>query len=151
MSSKVGTGRKVYDAAIQAIKDWEHLQLGWNVTTQPALKPGATICSATQTVVPWSVLPAQVVYCKEGAASLGAGNKGRRFSTALCSLTGHQLAGEERFSVELHADGSVWYDVFLFSKPDTLLALVSLPVVKLQQIRYVKDSAKAVQEAVKSV
>ena len=43
------------------------------------------------------------------------------------------------------------YDVFLFSKPDTLLALVSLPVVKLQQIRYVNDSAKAVQEAVKSV
>ena len=30
------------------------------MTTRPAMKAGATICSATQTVVPWSVLPAQV-------------------------------------------------------------------------------------------
>lgn len=41
------------------------------------------------------------------------------------------------------------YDVFLFSKPDTLLALVSLPVVKIMQMRYVKDSAAAVANAVK--
>lgn len=27
------------------------------------------------------------------------------------------------------------YDIFLFSRPDTLLAWTSLPVVKLQQIR----------------
>jgi hypothetical protein len=39
--------------------------------------------------------------------------------------------------------------VFLFSKPDTLLALVSLPVVKLMQLRYVNDSAAAVAKAVK--
>jgi hypothetical protein len=42
------------------------------------------------------------------------------------------------------------YDVFLFSKPDTLLALVSLPVVKIMQIRYVNDSASAVAAAVKA-
>jgi hypothetical protein len=40
--------------------------------------------------------------------------------------------------------------VFLFSKPDTLLALVSLPVVKIMQIRYVNDSASAVAAAVKA-
>lgn len=33
---------------------------------------------------------------------------GRIFSLGLCSLSGHQLAGEERFQLELHADGSVW-------------------------------------------
>lgn len=32
---------------------------------------------------------------------------GRRFVLGLCSLDGHQLAGEERFCVEMHADGSV--------------------------------------------
>lgn len=41
------------------------------------------------------------------------------------------------------------YDVFLFSKPDTLLAVVSLPVVKLMQLRYVNDSATAMAKAVK--
>ena len=35
---------------------------------------------------------------------------GRRFSFASATLRGHQLAGEERFSVEWHKDDdSVWY------------------------------------------
>ncbi|KAI7838667.1 hypothetical protein COHA_007470 [Chlorella ohadii] len=147
---KIGEGKKVFDAAVKAVKSWQHLQLGWNCTTAPAMQNGATICSATQTVVPWSVLPAQVVYCNESAAEFGPGNKGRRFAVGLCSLNGHQLAGEERFQVELHADGSVWYDIFLFSRPDTLLAWASLPVVKLQQIRYVNDGIAAVAKAVKA-
>jgi hypothetical protein len=36
------------------------------------------------------------------------GVAGKRFALGMCSLDGHQLAGEERFAVELHADGSVW-------------------------------------------
>jgi hypothetical protein len=35
------------------------------------------------------------------------------------------------------------YDVFLFSRPNTLLAWASLPVIKLMQIRYVNDSISA--------
>jgi len=132
---QIGEGKKVFDAAVKAVKSWQHLQLGelnwrgrelakcqarevvrltavwrstcipgfpsrlacaalppnqscpacpsavieqlsdnrhpvrpwppilppgWNCTTAPAMQNGATICSATQTVVPWSVLPAQV-------------------------------------------------------------------------------------------
>ncbi|PSC68732.1 hypothetical protein C2E20_7698 [Micractinium conductrix] len=147
---KIGEGQRTYDAAVKAIKAWQHLQLGWNCTTGPAQRPGVVICSATQTVVPWSVLPAQVTYSTEGAADFGPKDKGRRFALGLSSLHGHQLAGEERFSVELHADGSVFYDIYLFSRPDTLLAWASLPVVKVMQIRYVNDGLKAVADAVKS-
>lgn len=49
---------------------------GWNCTTEPAQQVGAVICSATRTVVPWSVLPARVTYCQEEAASFGPENKG---------------------------------------------------------------------------
>ncbi|KAI8471612.1 MAG: hypothetical protein J3K34DRAFT_520428 [Monoraphidium minutum] len=144
---KIGEGQKVYDAAVAAIKAWEQVQLGWNFTTKPPVKEGAKLCSATQTVVPWSVLPAQVVYSGDEAADFGGGDKGRRFAVGLASLSGHLLAGEERFSVELHADGSVWYDVFLFSRPNTILAWASLPVIKLMQLRYVNDSLSAVASA----
>ena len=41
------------------------------------------------------------------------------------------------------------YDIFLFSRPDTLLAWASLPVVKVQQVRYVLGSLGAVQAAVR--
>ncbi|PSC67147.1 hypothetical protein C2E20_9158 [Micractinium conductrix] len=119
-------GQRTYDAAVKAIKAWQHLQLGWNCTTGPAQRPGVVICSATQTVVPWSVLPAQVTYSTEGAADFGPKDKAAASPWA-SSLHGHQLAGEERFSVELHADGSVFYDIYLFSRPDTLLAWASLP------------------------
>lgn len=47
-------------------------------------------------------LPFANVRARPGCAA------GRRFALGLCSLNGHQLAGEERFQVELHADGSVW-------------------------------------------
>lgn len=40
------------------------------------------------------------------------------------------------------------YEVFLFSKPDTLLAWASLPIIKLMQIRYVNDSLSALAKAV---
>ena len=134
---QIGEGKAVYDAAVAALKAWEHLQLGallllppvvlllppvvlllppvvdpdaawcppsnpnppllpptsplsdsllppcsapcttgWNSTTTPPAKVGATLCSATQTVVPWSVLPAQVVYSKEGTAQFGLGDSG---------------------------------------------------------------------------
>jgi len=173
---------------------------------------------ATQTVIPWSILPAQVVYQRDESAAVfpdgdkgeherqgvgvggergrGGGSsavlvfasstnskqqssrllpslallrthilslalypppshpsparndQGRRFAVGLASLGGHLLAGEERFAVELHSDGSVWYDVFLFSKPNTLLAWFSLPVIKLMQLRYVNDSIAAVARRV---
>lgn len=34
---------------------------------------------------------------------------GKRFSVGMCSLEGHQLAGEERFAVDMLPDGSVWW------------------------------------------
>jgi uncharacterized protein (UPF0548 family) len=33
---------------------------------------------------------------------------GKRFAVGMCSLEGHQLAGEERFAVDMLPDGSVW-------------------------------------------
>lgn len=50
-----------------------HICTGWNCTTNPAMKVGATICSATQTVVPWSVLPARVTYMNEGSEQFDNG------------------------------------------------------------------------------
>lgn len=39
--------------------------------------------------------------------------------------------------------------MFLFSKPNTLLAWLSLPVIKLMQIRYVNDAITAVEASIK--
>jgi hypothetical protein len=44
----------------------------------PLLRTALAPRQATQTVVPWSVLPAQVVYSREDDADFGAGGKGER-------------------------------------------------------------------------
>lgn len=48
------------------------------------------------------------MYCRTCIACVLLCAAGKRFALGMCSLDGHQLAGEERFAVELHADGSVW-------------------------------------------
>ena len=57
-------------------------------------------------------------------------------------------AGEERFAVELRHDGSVWYDIFTFSRPGCLLAQLCYPVARLQQRAFAKQSMAAVAAAV---
>jgi uncharacterized protein (UPF0548 family) len=57
-------------------------------------------------------------------------------------------AGEERFAVELRRDGSVWYDIFTFSRPGCLLARVSYPVARAQQRAFARQSLAAVAAAV---
>lgn len=83
--------------------------------------------------------------CRGAAGQHGLlpGACGMPLEPARCPPNGYPLPQQ----VELHADGSVVYEVFLFSRPDTLLAWASLPVVKIQQIRYVLDSIKAVAQA----
>ena len=60
----------------------------------------------------------------------------------------HQ-AGEERFAVELRRDGSVWYDIYTFSRPGGLLARLCYPVARVQQRMFAKQSMAAVAAAVK--
>ena len=58
-------------------------------------------------------------------------------------------AGEERFAVELRRDGSVWYDIYTFSRPGCLLARLCYPVARLQQRMFAQQSMAAVADAVK--
>jgi uncharacterized protein (UPF0548 family) len=60
----------------------------------------------------------------------------------------HQ-AGEERFAVELRRDGSVWYDIYTFSRPGGPLARLCYPVARTQQRIFAKQSMAAVAAAVK--
>ena len=46
-----------------------------------------------------------------------------RFGLAYGTLPGHVERGEERFLVERDStDGSVWYDLLAFSRPNSLVA-----------------------------
>jgi uncharacterized protein (UPF0548 family) len=61
---------------------------------------------------------------------------------------GHQISGEERFTLELREDGRVWYGVDTVSRPDTLIATLSSPILRMYQNKFKRDSISRMRKLV---
>ena len=73
-----------------------------------------------------------------------------RFGFAYGTLRAHVEEGEERFSVEQHEDGSVWYDLRAFSRPHYWPVRIGARIARRLQARFVRESQLAMQGAVKA-
>jgi uncharacterized protein (UPF0548 family) len=135
--TRLGEGEETYRRAVAALRSWKQFNLGW-VTLVPTGKPlevGTTVAVRAKTFGFWSLNAARIVYLideKQG------GNM--RFGFAYGTLPDHVERGEERFTVEHHEDGSVWYDIYAFSRPRHPLARLGFPVTRILQKRFVRDS-----------
>ena len=70
------------------------------------------------------------------------------YGFAYGTLSDHAEMGEERFTVEFHAnDETVWYDICAFSRPRPL-ARLAYPFTRALQRRFASDSKKAMHRAV---
>jgi len=73
----------------------------------------------------------------------------QRFAFSHATVQGHQICGEERFSIEWRKDDdSVWYEIETISKPATLIAKLAQPVLQFYQGRFVAESLEAMREQV---
>ena len=72
----------------------------------------------------------------------------RRVGFAYGTLPAHVEQGEECFTVELHPDRSVWYDVRAFSRPRYWPVRWAKPLARRLQRRFVRDSQTCMREAV---
>jgi uncharacterized protein (UPF0548 family) len=71
----------------------------------------------------------------------------KKYGFAYSTLPGHGGRGEERFTVEYHAeDQSVWYDLYAFSRPGFFAAL-GYPFTRALQKRFAVDAKVAMQNA----
>jgi uncharacterized protein (UPF0548 family) len=50
----------------------------------------------------------------------------------------------------MDGDGSVWYDILAFSRPNHVLARIGYPYVRRVQKRFGQQSAAAMQQSVES-
>jgi uncharacterized protein (UPF0548 family) len=76
----------------------------------------------------------------------------KKFGFAYGTLASHVERGEERFTIEWHADDdSVWYDILAFSRPNKFIVKLGLPLTRMLQKRFARDSlavlAKTVDKA----
>jgi len=138
---QLGTGIEVYRRAIAALKTWRQFDLGWVSIVPEALsvEVGETVAVKARAFGTWSLSAARVVYVI---------NEDARFGFAYGTLPDHVECGEERFTIELSEDASVWYDIFAFSKPRHPLVRMSFPLGRRLQKRFARESLRRmVQEA----
>ncbi|MBY0461411.1 MAG: DUF1990 domain-containing protein, partial [Gemmataceae bacterium] len=116
---KLGTGEGTFRAAVAALKNWKHFELGWT-QARPAdtpLEVGACVCVLARVVGLWWMNASRIVYTIDEDGPPG------RFGFAYGTLPGHAESGEERFLIEWNtADDDVWYELFAFSRPRNPLA-----------------------------
>lgn len=136
---RLGEGEGTYQRAIAALRSWRHFDLGW-VSIQP---PGETIEAGTTAAVKaktfgfWSLSSCRIVYVINESAPV------RKYGFAYGTLPDHAECGEERFTVEWHADDSVWYDIYAFSRPHHLIVRLTFPLARMLQKRFARNSLAA--------
>jgi uncharacterized protein (UPF0548 family) len=141
---RLGSGTECFDRAVRAVRQWKmfempRVELCWPDTP---IQAGANVAVLVTHFGTWSLNAARIVYVIEEHGTR------ERFGFAYGTLKQHAERGEERFSVELHADdGSVWYDLYAFSRPN-LLAGLGYPLARSLQKRFARESKSAMQKAV---
>jgi uncharacterized protein (UPF0548 family) len=143
---QLGKGHVVFERAKNAINQWKMFDIAWLELSWPdtPIVEGATVAIAVSHLGFWSLNAARIVYTIEEHGAL------ERYGFAYGTLPDHAEMGEERFTVEFHADDeTVWYDLYAFSRPHTL-ARLALPFTRSLQKRFASDSKKAMQNAVRA-
>lgn len=137
---QLGEGEEVFARAVAALEDWKQFDLGWikRVPSATPLEVGAVVAILTRHFGFWSLNACRVVYLIDESGPV------RKFGFAYGTLSNHVEQGEERFTIEWHRqDDSVWYDILAFSQPNHPLVKLSLPLARMLQKRFARDSLAA--------
>jgi len=141
----LGTGEAAFERAKAAIREWKMFDMKW-VKVFPIDTPieaDRTVAILIEHFGFYSLNAARIVYVIDEMADI------RRFGFAYGTLTEHGEIGEERFSVEFHENnGEVWFDLYAFSRPASILAKIGYPLTRSLQKAFARDSKLAMVNAV---
>ena len=135
---------------MDAVLAWKNFDFDWFFTNNPPVRPNEPVVVTAQTLFLWSVLPLKVTWIEKDGAPRDAKQKEtikRRMAFGHATLEGHQLSGEEAFAVELHKNDDVWYELTTVSRPASLLSVLSLPMLRFFQLKFMNQSMDAVKKA----
>ena len=147
----LGKGRATFLRAKASLQAWEmfpseFVDLIWPVP----LETGRVVATLFHGPGFWTLNPCRIVYTIDDVKE-GQGVSVARYGFAYGTVGNHLASGEERFIVEFnHRDESVWYEVYCFSKACHWLAKAAYPYLRLQQHRFRRLSAKAMQHAART-
>ena len=141
----IGHGKADSERARLALVGWNHFDIGW-VEVFPKRAPietGTVVAVLIRHLRFWSLNGARVLYRLDGSGEQAA------FGFAYGTLTNHAESGEELFEVFVDPQSAeVFYRIRAVSWPQTALARIGQPVVRVLQTRFRCDSAAAMKRAI---
>ena len=145
---QLGQGKHVFQSASAALRRWDQIRLGWTESWSPEtpIRSGETVAVLGRAIGLRWLSACRIVYVVDETGPM------TRFGFAYGTLPGHIESGEERFLIEWdQEEGSVWYDILAFSRPNHIAAQFGHPVVRRLQKRFGRDSAASMLRAVSNV
>ena len=141
----IGRGMEDDTRARAALQAWKQFDVGW-VEVFPSDAPvtaGTEVAVLFRHLGFWSLNGCRILY--EAAAA----DERTRFGFAYGTLANHAIGGEELFEVYID-EGSdvVFYRIRATSWPRVALARLGLPIVRVLQRKFRRDSATAMRRAV---
>jgi uncharacterized protein (UPF0548 family) len=141
---RIGHGADAYAAACAAVRAWRMFPAPWTriAPADAPIRVGEVVVMQAHALGLWWMNAARIVYTidEHGPTS--------RFGFAYGTLLAHVEQGEERFSVELHEGGEVWYDLRAFSRPRYWPVRIGGRLARRLQARFVRESQAAMRAAV---
>jgi uncharacterized protein (UPF0548 family) len=143
---QIGMGVAGFEAACAAMRAWRMFPAPWTriVPADTPIQVGEVVVMQAHALGLWWMNAARIVY------TINEPGTSRRFGFAYGTLLAHVEQGEERFSVELHEDGTVWYDLRAFSKPRYWPVRIGKHLARRLQARFVRESQLSMRAAVAS-
>ena len=131
--SYLGNGPATFAEAKRAFDRWDMFDLGWVRVANPGtpFAYGKIVAVEARTLGLWTLNMSRIVETVKTATQYGF----------LYSTTRqHVEQGEERFLLEMDAEGEVWYMIEAVSQPRHLLARLGFPITRFFQKRFARDS-----------
>jgi uncharacterized protein (UPF0548 family) len=142
----IGRGEEDFKRARAALMAWKQFDIGWVelFPRQALVEIGTVVAVVIRHLGFWSMNGARVLYHVDGADH-------GRFGYAYGTLTNHAESGEELFEVFLDAaTGDVSYRIRAISWPQSMLATLGAPWVRVLQARFRRHSAAAMARAARA-
>lgn len=122
----VGRGDEAFARARAMLDTWRmHEGAGVRVVPAEPVAVGLTVALVVRAAGLYATSACRVVYRLDEPARAGF---------AYGTLRDHPVVGEERFAVELGANGDVAIELLAFSRPSSLLFRLAAPVTKRTQL-----------------